>query len=286
MRLNRVNPGLLNVRRGGRAVIPESFTHGSSTQRMEWLKRGCRQAMRTNVTHSLNSAAERPKLALAAMLAAVLATAGLALAQPALAQDDVTETDPSVGDVARTPLTDLNLRRDPIPEVLLRARAAPYSSRDITDCADIRREVGDLDAVLGDDFDTAPPDERGRSATGVAQTVVRFFIPFRGILREISGANSHEFQFREAIVAGLMRRAYLKGIGQEMECPYPARPAPPELVARLREQSEAEAEAEAESEEESEAEIEGGGKDGEQEVVATGEDGTKFVSDPVVQDAD
>jgi hypothetical protein len=167
-----------------------------------------------------------------------LAAAGivsLALASfPAAAQQrPVTDRDASVRDVAMTPLTDLNLARDPIPEVLVYARNAPYARDGIEGCREILSEVANLDAVLGDDFDTSPPEERDLSVTNLAQRVVGSFIPFRGIIREISGASAREFEFREAIAAGLMRRAYLKGVGQELGCPYPASPATPELVARL-----------------------------------------------------
>ncbi|MFC3099293.1 hypothetical protein [Altererythrobacter lauratis] len=156
-------------------------------------------------------------------------------ASPATAQRrPVTDPDASVRDVALTPLSDLNLSRDPIPELLIAARAAPYARDGISRCDDILRAVGDLDAILGEDLDTNPPEERGVSVTNLAQRVIGSFIPFRGIIREISGANAHEFEFREAIAAGLMRRAYLKGVGQEMGCAYPASPATPELIARLR----------------------------------------------------
>lgn len=165
---------------------------------------------------------------------AVLTLGGVLMHAPATAQQrPVTSSEADVRDVALTPLTDLNLSRDPIPAVLIVARTAPYSREGIATCSDILRHVGDLDAVLGDDFDTRPPAERGISATNLVQRVIGSFIPFRGIIREISGANAHEFQFREAIAAGLMRRAYLKGVGQEMGCPYPASPAPPDLVERL-----------------------------------------------------
>lgn len=168
----------------------------------------------------------RPSLAAAA---AVLLLAGA----PAMAQQDVTEDDTDVVDIALTPLSDLNLARDPIPPILLWARDNPYSNEGIDDCGAIRAGIGDLDAVLGDDFDTAEPDTREFSPGRVAQRVVGSFIPFRGIIREISGANDHEYNFREAIGAGMMRRAYLKGLGEARGCPYPARPAPPEMLARL-----------------------------------------------------
>ena len=210
--------------------------------------------------HLRNSAAR-------AAFAILLAGSASAFALPAAAQQDVTEKKTTMEDVAMTPLSDLNIRRDPIPQVLVEARNAPYNSENLGECEDIRREVGNLDAVLGDDFDTAQPGERdGISPTGVARSVIGSFIPFRGIIREISGANDHEYNFREAIAAGLMRRAYLKGIGREWECPYPASPAPSALVAKLRE-----------------AERDPENEDG---VVMTAEDGTRFVSQPVVQSTD
>lgn len=84
-----------------------------------------------------------------------------------------------------------------------------------------------LNAVLGEDYDTAQATERELTPEAVAQKVVAYFIPFRGVIREVSGANRHEWEFRQAISAGLMRRAYLKGRGEQMGCPYPARPRPP-----------------------------------------------------------
>lgn len=156
------------------------------------------------------------------------------LATPTYAQQDVTRDNTDAVDVALTPLADLNLSRDPIPQILLWARDNPYSNAGLENCGSIRAGIGDLDAVLGEDVDTAPPETRGLDAGRVAQRVVGRFIPFRSIIREISGANSHEYNFRAAIAAGLMRRAYLKGLGEARGCDYPARPAPPEVRARFR----------------------------------------------------
>lgn len=129
-------------------------------------------------------------------------------------------------EVALAPLSDLNLRRDPIPDALIRARLAPYASEGLDDCTGIREEIGNLDAVLGEDLDTAPPDaERGLSTGRLARDALTSLIPYRGLVRELTGANEHEANFRQAIAAGLMRRAYLKGLGQAKDCPYPARPS-------------------------------------------------------------
>lgn len=153
-------------------------------------------------------------------------------ASPGAAQEDVTKDNTSVGDVMLTPLNDLNLSKDPIPPVLIRAHNAPYNDVGLTDCSQILQEIGNLDAVLGEDFDTATRERPSGSAESVAQNIVASFIPFRSVIRHFSGADRHAWEFNEAITAGLSRRAYLKGLGQGMDCPYPARPAPPDLMVR------------------------------------------------------
>lgn len=61
----------------------------------------------------------------------------------------VTDDTVTAGDVAKTPLTDLNLSRDEIPDLLIRARADPYDLSGLNRCADIVGAVQQLDAVLG-----------------------------------------------------------------------------------------------------------------------------------------
>ena len=158
-----------------------------------------------------------------ALAAAVLLT----LSGGAWAQDDenVRDREPDMGDVATTPISDLNLAKDDIPEVLLVAAQDPYAPAASSGCEGIKLAIADLDRVLGPDFDLA--DERGdRLSEGrIAQSLIGSFIPFRSIIREVSGAADHQRQFQAAIMAGMMRRSFLKGLGQASGCPYPARPA-------------------------------------------------------------
>lgn len=151
---------------------------------------------------------------------------------PAAAQD-VTDESVSARDVAMAPLQDLNLRRDEIPAVLVRAAAGPYANANLGKCSQIQAEIADLDAVLGDDFDTAQQQDRKLTPGRVALGLVTGLIPYRGIIRELSGASDHEHDFKQAISAGLIRRAYLKGLGEAKRCPYPARPMPPEMAAAV-----------------------------------------------------
>ncbi len=99
--------------------------------------------------------------------------------------------------------------------------------------------------MLGPDLDL-PEEERARISAGrMAKTVVGSFIPFRGLIREVSGANDHDRQVRAAIQAGLARRGFLKGVGHAKGCAYPARPASEREVDRYMTEKAAQEEPEA-----------------------------------------
>jgi len=151
------------------------------------------------------------------------------------AQDKpLTKDEPDVTDVAKTPVTDLNIDKREIPAILLQAQERPYSLTGLGRCGALIAEVTALDQVLGPDIDL-PEEERSRISPGrVAKTVVGSFIPFRGLIREVSGANDHDRRVRIAIQAGLARRGFLKGVGHSRGCAYPARPASEREVDRYK----------------------------------------------------
>ncbi|MFC0587815.1 hypothetical protein ACFFF7_00145 [Novosphingobium aquiterrae] len=160
------------------------------------------------------------------------------IAQPATGRDrQAVQTDAQrqvdAVDVIATPASDLNLRKDEIPAVLVAAQQAPYGKTGLRTCAQIGTAVTALDDALGDDFDMPPGDAEKISAGRIAQSAVGSLIPFRGIIREISGANAHERRLTLAVQAGLARRAFLKGYGEARGCPYPARVATQKDVARM-----------------------------------------------------
>lgn len=141
----------------------------------------------------------------------------------------VTDQDVSAGDVVRTPFSDLNLRKGDIPPLLIAAQADPYGMAGLRKCGQLSAAIADLDAVLGDDIDLPADGKQKLSAGRVAQAAVGSFIPFRGLIREISGANEQDRRLLLAVQAGFARRAFLKGFGQARGCRYPARAAPPQL---------------------------------------------------------
>lgn len=160
-----------------------------------------------------------------------------AIAAPALAQTAVAPSNVTAGDVATTPLSDLNLKKEEIPPILLAAREATYDLGGLRTCRAIGAEIVQLDAVLGPDIDIAAEktrdEKRGNAVGNVARSVLSSFIPFGGVIREVSGAASRERQWQVALYAGASRRAFLKGYGQARGCRYPARAASAAQAAAL-----------------------------------------------------
>ena len=182
------------------------------------------------------------RLTLAAALAATLAAlpAGTALAaepEATAAKPDepvhrpVTSDNVSAGDVITTPVSDLNLKKKKVPQLLQTAEQQPYALTGLNSCQALATSVGELDAVLGDDIDLPPGEAKRPGAGRVAQEAVGAFIPFRGLIREVSGANSRARALQSAISAGIARRAFLKGVGEARGCTYPARSATAEVIA-------------------------------------------------------
>lgn len=117
------------------------------------------------------------------------------------------------------PLRDLSLIREIAPEVLLRAAAAPYSLDGVSDCAGTQAEIQRLDLALGPDLQPAAKSE-GVSVSGLAADLVSGAIglPFRGVVRLMTGAQSREAALRAAVLAGMVRRGFLKGRLERMGC--------------------------------------------------------------------
>lgn len=155
--------------------------------------------------------------------ASLLAGLTLAVSAPLAAQGR--QPSPKVEDVALTPLTDLNITSKDVDEILLRAVADPYASDGMTTCNSLTAEILRLDEVLGEDYDAYAEGKGGIDVGRAAQGLVGSIIPFRGLVREVTGAAGKDREMQAAFTAGMVRRGFLKGIGQQRGCAVPARPA-------------------------------------------------------------
>ena len=115
----------------------------------------------------------------------------------------------------QAPLRDVNLLQTKIPPVLQDAMAAPYGRPRIVTCGWLTAQLLPLNGALGADLDEPAVDEndlveRGLDgALGVVAGAASSVIPFRGWIRELSGAQKHDRLVSAAITAGAVRRAYL-----------------------------------------------------------------------------
>lgn len=125
---------------------------------------------------------------------------------------------------ALTPLEDLGLRQRKIPEMLKMLADDPYTPPDAIACENIKQEMADLTVLLGPDVDTpqmalSAQDQMmetgGNLVTDAVVGLVRnqvSIIPFRSVVRRLTGAQSHEKAVSRAVEAGKLRRAYLRGL--------------------------------------------------------------------------
>lgn len=150
------------------------------------------------------------------------------------ARKSADQVNSGIGSALQAPLEDLNLVRQEIPAVLTEAAADPYSVQNMGQCAAIGQEIARLDEALGPDLDAVPSeadaeDQLAEAASGVTLDAVRDtvtdFIPARSWVRRLSGAHRHSQLVQASIRAGLQRRAFLKGVGQQKNCAPPAAPA-------------------------------------------------------------
>lgn len=140
----------------------------------------------------------------------------------------------------KAPLRDVNVLRTKIPEVLLLAMADPYARPRRLSCRDVTALLLPLEDALGPDLDQPPPEgdslsEQGREgALGMMAGAASDMIPFRSWVRKLTGAERHDRLVQQAIMAGMVRRGYLKGLGESKGCKPPATPMhkaePPPVV--------------------------------------------------------
>lgn len=140
--------------------------------------------------------------------------------------------DQKMGNALTSPLSDLNLVRTTIPVILISAQKAPYAVKENDTCASHIAELEALNEVLGTDLDELKYDDKGNlieqggaalgdAAVGALRGVTEGVIPFRSWLRKLTGAERYAKDVAAASMAGLVRRAFLKGVVKTKSCTLP-----------------------------------------------------------------
>ena len=156
----------------------------------------------------------------------MIAVAALVLATGAPAQtpnQDRGSTGDRARRIATQPARDLGIQRTTIPPVLARANADPYGLAGLGSCARLSAAIVELNNVLGPDLDAEISGRRssraGQAAEAGGRALVDSVIPFRGVVREVSGSAGADRRLRAAVDAGLARRGFLRGVHRTRRCP-------------------------------------------------------------------
>jgi len=144
-------------------------------------------------------------------------------------------TQDKLGDAVLAPFNDFNIVQSAIPPILSEAVKNPYQLPADCSCKGLIGQVQLLDTALGPDLDApiiatkkSDLEEGGdyvqNEAVGSVQRTMEGFIPFRSWIRKLTGAEKRSNDLRTAVAAGVVRRAFLKGMGLVNGCDPPASP--------------------------------------------------------------
>lgn len=179
--------------------------------------------MRSNLRHG----------GMAAALIAALAIGGAARAQAPAAdpaatpaaekpRSDIDKVGDTVENIGTKPLKDLNIIKADVSPEIERIMARPYALDGLKTCTQYRAAITRLTEVLGPDVDSPRLQKAEKSPAEVAldlgESAASGIIPFSGIIRRISGAESQQKYAKAVIYAGSVRRAYLKGLVRGKGC--------------------------------------------------------------------
>ena len=124
-------------------------------------------------------------------------------------------------EIGTQPVRDVGVMKREIPPILVRAQESPYSLKGLKTCKQLAAEVTALNVVLGADYTVGnelKENRAGKLAEAGGKSVVNAIIPFRGIVRELTGAAPADRRMNAAVDAGLARRGFLRGVHAKQGC--------------------------------------------------------------------
>ena len=131
------------------------------------------------------------------------------------------ETRKKAVDIGSQPARDVGMSKRDIPPILQKAYDDPYSLAGLKTCRALAAEVTNLNGVLGPDYTVGNAYKENRAdklAEAGGKTIINSIIPFRGLVREVTGAAPADRQMNAAIDAGLARRGFLRGVHLKQGC--------------------------------------------------------------------
>lgn len=131
------------------------------------------------------------------------------------------QTGRTAGNIVTQPARDVGVARTEPSEVIAKAAADPYTLTGLRTCKQLSSAVIELNEALGPDFmagNERKENRAGKIAEAGGKTVINTLIPFRGLVREISGAAPAQRRLNDAVDASFARRGFLRGIHRQRGC--------------------------------------------------------------------
>jgi hypothetical protein len=124
-------------------------------------------------------------------------------------------------EIGSQPVRDVGMSKREIPPILEKAFDNPYSLKGLKTCVSIAGEVKALNGVLGPDYvvgNEYTENRTGKLAEAGGKAIINSIIPFRGLVREVSGAAPADRHMNAVVDAGLARRGFLRGVHLKQGC--------------------------------------------------------------------
>jgi hypothetical protein len=151
--------------------------------------------------------------AVAAVLAGACLLSACATARPSVGP-------PAASNPRRTTGTDdLGVAGRGTPALLKLIGLHAYALDADATCQSIAEGIAEIDAVLGPDIDLEAESDQGSMPGRYAMNAVRGAIPYRWVLRLMTGADKRDRAYQAAVLTGVARRAFLKGVRKARSCP-------------------------------------------------------------------
>ncbi len=103
-----------------------------------------------------------------------------------------------------------------VPPLLKDIKADPYKAPGAPICATVPLEIQQITDLIGPDIDAQNDKETSLVSKGA--DLARGMVPYRGVVRFVTGANKKDQELHDAVVAGYARRGFLRGIQINLKC--------------------------------------------------------------------
>jgi hypothetical protein len=123
--------------------------------------------------------------------------------------------------IGTQPARDVGIMKRQVPPILVKAQNDPYSLKGLKTCKQLSGELTELNEVLGADYvvgNEVKENRAGKLAEAGGKTVINSIIPFRGLVREVTGAAPADRRLNAALDAGYARRGFLRGVHANRGC--------------------------------------------------------------------